>query len=737
MKFVSIFVAYIGPIIIITQFVNSIDAFNINVKYGEVIVNGVNECTFEHRGDTYTYKSYDDNFSMKGKILFGMIEYNCENNTGVLVSYVECKPYIFCMYNELFPKCRNTKAKYILGFTFGLSVVVSVYLILRFYRHSIQSWWRSIQTQNRDKKLMKKIEKHEKLTGTTLPNVRFKEIHTKILNPEHVNKIKKKRDTFMSVRYNSIPHKASAATTKKVTTSDKKINRNQIKKMSNSLALPPPPPRIYTQFSVIQILLIFGLLISLVGGCDNKLYIKLDGRVCEENVCKDIKMASFPIQSGKSLCFIDTDNNELNIKIENSYYRAHYHHIYDTSDFELKMATISHCGWNCPENDCGLDVQNEIFKPLPNKVQGFTCETKSTCFWPCVGGYSCTYTHWWLEPTGNVARVYEYTYRIWETEINIKYKGTDKTIKLNAHKPSYQIEVVHFSVDNNLPILLEYISGTDYHQPKNVIKDDNIYYLVEASELNFPETDKIGDYQIQIEGGNRSHFYNHNEIRCQADNCRSSCQTPEPKLRRFRNSKKPNDNLFGFEYKDKHYIETKHKIRANLKIMIGNVDIANLKYEKANCDIEVVSSYGCIGCNQKPYIIIQANSIKQKGIIPFQSNCTFDQQYLSCSHEPYALEIEELDSYCYIFMPSLNKTIYIDTNIEFVRILNPSQPLTVSETPLEIAKDFFLNWDFAKAAIMTMAGSIIFGVLLGATSKLIQVCIVNQEIKRMQQNHQI
>lgn len=42
------------------------------------------ECEFENNGNKYTYKSYDENFSMNNKNLFGLINYNCCNHTGVL-----------------------------------------------------------------------------------------------------------------------------------------------------------------------------------------------------------------------------------------------------------------------------------------------------------------------------------------------------------------------------------------------------------------------------------------------------------------------------------------------------------------------------------------------------------------------------------------------------------------------------------------------------------------------------
>lgn len=163
--------------------------------------------------------------------------------------------------------------------------------------------------------------------------------------------------------------------------------------------------------------------------------------------------------------------------------------------------------------------------------------------------------------------------------------------------------------------------------------------------------------------------------------------------------------------------------------MIGNVDIVSLDIDRAMCKVDKISSYGCIGCNQKPYVIFKSSSIQKEGIITFESNCTFNKNYLSCTPEPFALEVEELDSFCYIFMPRINKTIYIDTKIEFVGNLNPSQPEIISEGALKIAQNVFLNGDLVNAATITMAGATIFGVIITSFNKILQVYLYRKEIR--------
>lgn len=306
----------------------------------------------------------------------------------------------------------------------------------------------------------------------------------------------------------------------------------------------------------------------------------------------------------------------------------------------------------------------------------------------------------------------------------------NKIVSLNVNNPSYQMNDIDFSVINSLPIFLNSFMGEDYYSHKNVIEDNMGFFHVDGSKLNFPEADKIGDYQIQI-NSNQTAIYNVNYIKCQADYCEASCTGPESKLKRFRKSQNPLNELRFFEIKNKHIVEEKRKIVATFNVLIENVDIVSLDIEKAMCNIDKISSYGCIGCNQKPYIIFKSSSVKKEGIIPFESNCTFNKNYLSCTPEPFVLEVDQLDSNCYIFMPSINKTIYIDTNIEFVGNLNPSQP-EMSESALTIAKNLFFNWDMANAATVAMAGATIFGVLITTFNKIVQVYLYRKEIHSFQ-----
>lgn len=137
---------------------SSIDGFGINIKYGEVIINGFNECEIENNGKKFIYKSYDDQFTMEDKHLFGIVRYNCDNHTGALISTFECQPCgIFCNYNQSVARCRNLVLPYILGGIIGIIIGVCLMYVFECIRVRFMLWWNYKMTK---KMIVKKLRWH-------------------------------------------------------------------------------------------------------------------------------------------------------------------------------------------------------------------------------------------------------------------------------------------------------------------------------------------------------------------------------------------------------------------------------------------------------------------------------------------------------------------------------------------------------------------------------------------------
>lgn len=93
-----------------------------------------------------------------------------------------------------------------------------------------------------------------------------------------------------------------------------------------------------------------------------------------------------------------------------------------------------------------------------------------------------------------------------------------------------------------------------------------------------------------------------------------------------------------------------------------------------DCKIDVVETYGCIGCNKNAYAFFRGRDIKMEGSMRFESNCTFAKNYLACQEEEYPLELDLPEPYCYIFIPHINETIHLKIDFKYPQ-LTPSRPI--------------------------------------------------------------
>lgn len=467
------------------------------------------------------------------------------------------------------------------------------------------------------------------------------------------------------------------------------------------------------------VMLIFGSFIDHIRSCDNNLYISSKGKICEDIGCEETSTKTFPIQTGQTICFYDEKNSKLSIHIREAYNINYYDQLYDTSDFDIKYDKHGRCGAFCNVQNCFLNKKHEGFIDKIDRIQDYVCRVGPVCDQYCWHNYGCTWVHWWLEPIGNVAKVYKFDTKYWEVILEITYGEINKIVTLNANNPSVNLDSKHYPAIIRLPLSIISHIAQEKFQFKNLIEDGFNFYHVDASELNFPETDKIGDFQMQI-GNHKNVTFNMDSVKCIREFCNATCEAPQSKLRRFRRRSKINLPSKIYERRSGQIIIKEHSSeQAAFGIKIGDVKINHLYYKQAKCNIDLHSSYGCIGCNQKPYAIFQANSIVEPGIVPFKSNCSFTKKYLSCSAEPFMLEIDNLDTYCSLHMPTLNKTINLATNIEFIGYLDPAKPQIGTDTPTSILYGIMNNMDFVNSATMAMAGVTIFGVALVSVQKFL------------------
>lgn len=111
-------------------------------------------------------------------------------------------------------------------------------------------------------------------------------------------------------------------------------------------------------------------------------------------------------------------------------------------------------------------------------------------------------------------------------------------------------------------------------------------------------------------------------------------------------------------------------IGINVGLSINNIEFKNLYIEPASCNLEILYTSGCIGCNQLPYAVIGSSKVKHIGILQYTSNCSFTVKHLSCNNDLYILNPIKKYDYCSIYIPSINQTLNIHYKYQFVGKLN-------------------------------------------------------------------
>lgn len=193
--------------------------------------------------------------------------------------------------------------------------------------------------------------------------------------------------------------------------------------------------------------------------------------------------------------------------------------------------------------------------------------------------------------------------------------------------------------------------------------------------------------EIQVDTQNRNMTIDNSVFSCHVNNCEPTCTFDEPSMSRFlRNIK----NYKGYDISkiinNGNVVEYIRVVKPSMMVGMGNVDFRNLYIFPSKCKLSVVMTYGCTGCSEDPYIIIQAYDIIQEGILEYNSNCTFDTNYLSCNDEPYSIRPSERYENCRITAPRLNITLNVKINYTLKGMISPILMMRSDETPSEIVK---------------------------------------------------
>lgn len=235
----------------------------------------------------------------------------------------------------------------------------------------------------------------------------------------------------------------------------------------------------------------------------------------------------------------------------------------------------------------------------------------------------------------------------------------------------------------------------------------------------------------------KTETYSATSIKCEIFECKARCLCREPTINtvnKYKDTLKQAklDKMIGND----NILDVKDVIRGTITLTIGNVNLDSLYINKAHCDVDIIMTYGCISCTDSPYIIFKSYNIKNEGIIPYESNCSFKTPYLSCNEEPQLLELNEEFEYCQIYLTSINKTIIAHIEYNFSGALSPINTIVGRDNSLTAIKSIFSDSNFLNTLGKTAFACALFGTISTVVIKIIQICIITKSNHDINKQHE-
>lgn len=611
---------------------------------------------------------------------FGIVNYSCRDGIGTIISKMSCNNCgLFCASNEMIDGCQSVALPMALGILIG--TIVSG-IIFWAFKSKISSGFLAIldcynvkRQINKDNRHKKRVDKLNRLTGMTNDYSFIDEYHM--------------------------------------------TDKGRCKVMANREGLS------------MHLLVMSLLCIAGTAYCHDKtLFMHSTGKVCEDNRCTDSDMINFNLVSGNVLLLEDDQGKKIELTVAHTYYRHRYTYMYETSDYEGTTTHDYRCkaiGGMCWNGKCKPDSKFELWGNDTSQLIRYGCNVDTLgCDTWCVNQVSCTWYKFKITPKLPYYNVYEYQSKIWEVVLDINKDGFKTRNIINANNPMLNIQNIG-KPNGSYPMLINSFLTEEYVTPKTVMEMGGQVYKVDACRTNFPMLDRIGDLQIDRNG---KMTFPIDRITCTTSSCIAYCTMVDSPVRRL--SVWKNEHM-AIDYKAvvrNSIIETRVETRSSLNFMLQLNGFKQLDFSAAHCTFEVVSTFACNACNEKPFVILQPTKITHKGLLEVVSNCSMNTNILPCTGEPIMLSMQELPGYCEIHLIRTNQTI----PIRFDYIYLGSVESMHSHLTFSTADEFssLITSESFIYGIVTSATSI-FGVGILATFilRLVYIIEVNKTVKEI------
>lgn len=689
----------------------------VTVDHGTVSVSEECECTVKNNGELIT--NYD-------RLYFGIIQYSCSGNDGYIISKLSCVSCgMYCVKNDLIVECQNTVFQMSVGVLVGTLIgSLLMYILKRPLQYLVKKLmvrWFIRKQHKADLKANKRSNFISEVTKTEARPVyknkyRFGEKSRKLSNKHrnlhqeaagYVEMGRRARTTGMTL--GEVNEMDNVMTESEAIVELERMNEpEEITDEWSTQGVPLSS----TRLACVPLVIVMLALLPLGETCDMAFYFRNDGKICSKDKCNEINMYNFPIGYGKTVCFRDSADQITEFKVTQSYNRLKYDKVYYTGTPIVKTESNWKCEGTalCSKKECRLGAKFHDFMSYGNDQ--FSCETSaSPCDNYCMWSSQCVYTHYWLEMPSKLYPVFELESSIWEIEVTSTKNGIVTRSSLNVNNPTVNMFALSDEVIMKMPMFVSNVESEETIKSSTGVLIDDNFYPVHASDINLPVGGQIGELQVDIYKKNMA--MDPTLVQCQVDNCEYTCRTSGRSMERLVNgsmnypSKKVSRTL-----NSGSTIEIKSEIRPSIMVTIGNVNFENLFVRQSKCKLRVMSTYGCYGCSQPSYAVIQAYAIESEGILDYESNCTFDRPYISCNSEPYTLKLDQNYNYCRLDVPMLNTTLSIDMSYKFLGEISKVEYSANSESYTGILKSIATSDSFIKSITNTITACSIMSTVI-------------------------
>ena len=414
-----------------------------------------------------------------------------------------------------------------------------------------------------------------------------------------------------------------------------------------------------------------------VASCDRSLYVTSTNTICEEARCTETNTFLLNIENNMKICFNGLGTNSFALKLTKYESVATYDYIYKTSSYRIATKAHSVCKGieNCWRGGCKQFENVGHFKEFDNtSTYGYGCDMTSKYNGVCFWGYKCTWYQWSAYPYGSISKVYKLNNKGFEMEFEISADNHTKKPIVNENNLNRNLNQISVTQGLEFPLSVVSSLGVEKFFSNNVMGSNGGFLDVDASELNMPTRNRIGDIQIDRSGKS---VIAPLSIVCKADDGVADCAMNTPVVKIVRKNRAPQSSkVTRVISEDK--IEQRIPAHRTVALMFSHYNMKSIEVTRPRCNMSIAYSYGCKECNLNPRVIISSSSIAQEGMVYFKSNCSFNKQYLSCNYLPQTLELVKKEKYCYIYMGTINTTLHVNIEYEFVGEVM-SNPLVFSQ----------------------------------------------------------